>query len=536
MSPRLPKNPRRRGRQVLWLVPLLLLLVLTEGVLLRPHHHAYSPSGPRADQPAGFRPERTADTAHLAAAPPVIQVSLVARARLRSLPVSFLGLSTETWAVPGLESDPLATARVLNLLRIPGDGSLMLRLGGQSTEQTYWDAPRLGVGTEAYRPGRDWLKMLRSLTRSSRLHLLIDLNLVARSPSMAASFARALARAMPPGSLSGFEVGNEPDIGHRQVRNPLAPPGETVPSTPKGWDQYTSSQYISLFRSYARAVHRVVPAVRLAGPEVFFAGRDAFWIQQLVAAQRSRLGMLTVHRYPLSSCTSPTAGDRATIPRLLGQNASAGLANELVEAVRIANRSHLPMRLSEFNSVTCGGAPGVSNAFATALWAPDTLFSIWSVGATGVNLHLAPTQPNAAFSISRSGLTTHPLLYGMIMFARATGPGAKLAPVNTPGALSHNVKVWAVHSAHNVLKLLVLDKGAGAVNAALHLGNHGRATIQRLIAPGPGATSGVTLAGQHLGAQGQWLGRRVTAQISPVNGTYTVPLPAYSGALITVQL
>ncbi|HET9719995.1 MAG TPA: glycosyl hydrolase family 79 C-terminal domain-containing protein [Solirubrobacteraceae bacterium] len=536
----MPKSPSRRDRQALWLVPLLLLLVLTEGLLPRAHHHGRRPSGQQTGQRAALHSEAVADTARISARPrasvPLISVSLVPQARLRSLPNSFLGLSTETWAVPGLESDPVATARVLNLLRIPGDGSLMLRLGGQSTEQTYWRAPNLGVGTEAYRPGRDWLKMLRSLTSASRLHLLIDLNLVARSPSMAASFAKALAQAMPRGSLSGFEVGNEPDIGHRQVRNPLAPAGEPVPSTPRGWDQYTSSQYISLFRAYANAVHRVVPSVRMAGPEVFFAGRDAFWIQQLVAAQRSRLGMLTVHRYPLSACTTPTAGDRATIPRLLGQNASGGLANELVDAVRIANRSRLPMRLSEFNSVTCGGAPGVSDAFATALWAPDTLFSIWNVGAAGVNLHLAPTQPNAAFSISASGLTAHPLLYGMIMFARAMGPGAGLAPVSTPGALSHGVKVWAVHSAHNVLKLLVLDKGAGAVNTAMHLGNHGPATIQRLLAPGPTATSGVTLAGQQLSPQGQWLGRRVTAQISPVNGTYTVPLPAYSGALITVHL
>jgi hypothetical protein len=177
----------------------------------------------------------------------------------------------------------------------------------------------------------------------------------------------------------------------------------------------------------------------------------------------------------------------------------------------------------------------VSNTFATALWAPDTMFSMWNVGVSGVNIHLAPGQPNAAFSISPSGLTTSPLLYGMIMFARATGSGAKLAPVRTSGTSAPNVKIWAVHASKNVLKLLVLDKGSRAVNAALHLGNHGKATIQRLIAPSPTATTGVTLAGQHLGPQGQWLGRRVMPLVNPSRGTYTVPMPAYSAAVITVH-
>lgn len=522
---------------------MLLLLVLGYGLVPRTPHRAVRAlrlDGPQTQSPGRAEARASvveaAATARQASTPlPRVDVRL-GTGPLHALPTSFLGLSTETWALPGLDSNPQALTRVLQLLRIPGDGRLMLRLGGQSTEQTYWDAPNLGTDAAAYRPGRHWLRMLNSVTRSAGLRLLVDLNLVADSPSMAASFAKALAGTLPKGALAGLEVGNEPDIGHRQARNPLAPSSETVPATPKGWDEYTSTQYISLFRSYARAVHRTVPSVRLAGPEVFFAGRDSFWLQQLVAAQRSRLGMLTVHRYPLSSCTTPTAGDRATITRVLGQNASTGMANELVQAVHIARASHLPMRLSEYDSVTCGGARGVSDAFATALWAPDSLFSIWKVGTSGVNLHVAPGQPNAAFSVSRSGLTANPLLYGMIMFARATGFGARLAPVRANGASAQNVKVWAVHSSHHTLRLLVLDKGANAIDAALHLGNHGRATIQRLIAPGPGATSGVTLAGQHLGLQGQWLGRRVMPQVNPAHGTYTVPIPAYSAALITLHL
>jgi hypothetical protein len=94
----------------------------------------------------------------------------------------------------------------------------------------------------------------------------------------------------------------------------------------------------------------------------------------------------------------------------------------------VARSAGLPLRLSEFNSVTCGGRTGVSDTFATALWAPDTMFSMWNVGVAGVNIHLAPGQSNAAFSISSSGLTPSPLLYGMILFSRAAGSGAPGSP------------------------------------------------------------------------------------------------------------
>ncbi len=535
LSPFRHRSSPSGRHHALWLVPLFLGLVLAYGLLARPHQPASLKltAAPRGHAEAVVN--AAADAPRSTTSVPTVSASLVANGALRRLPTSFSGISTESWDVDGLDSDPLAVKRVLDLLKVPGDGGLMLRVGGQSTEQTYWYAPKLGVGTEAYRPGLYWLKTLSRLTRASRLRVLVDLNLVARSPSMAAALAKSLVHYMPSGSIAGLEVGNEPDIGHRQVVNPLAPPGETVPHTPKGWDQYTSSQYRSLFRSYANAVHRVARSLRMVGPEVFFAGKNVSWVQQLVNAERSRLSMLTVHRYPLSACTSSTAGDYATTARVLGQNASGGMANELVKAVRVARSARLPLRLSEFNSVTCGGKTGVSNTFATALWAPDTMFSMWNVGVSGVNMHLAPGQPNAAFSISQSGLTPSPLLYGMIMFARASGSGGKLAPVRTSGTSAPNVKVWAVRASRNVLKVLVLDKGRGAVNAALHLGNHGTATIQRLIAPNPAATAGVTLAGQHLGAQGQWVGRRVIPQVNPARGTYTVPMPGYSAALITVH-
>ena len=42
------------------------------------------------------------------------------------------------------------------------------------------------------------------------------------------------------------------------------------------------------------------------------------------------------------------------------------------------------------NSVACGGKAGVSDTFASALWALDALFAVARSGADGVNLHMFP--------------------------------------------------------------------------------------------------------------------------------------------------
>lgn len=531
-----PSQPNHR-HHALWILPVLVLaLVGFAGPTARTDHHRRVAAAVRSRGQIALSSLAFTDTPRATAPAPTLNVSLAPRGRLRTLPTSFLGLSTESWFVEALDSDPAVLDRVLRMLRVPGDGDLSFRVGGESTEETYWDAPRLGAGMVSYRPDSRWLATLASLTRAAHLRLLLDLNLVARSPSMAAAFAQATTQAMPRGSIAAFEVGNEPDIGHRQIANPLTP-AQKVPHTPVGWDKYSLGQYTSLFGSYTRAVRQVVPSARMAGPEIFFPGRDLSWLQKLRSADRSHLAMLAVHRYPLSSCASPAWHDYATIPRILGQGASGGLANSLSGAVQVAQRAGLPLRLTEVNSVTCGGRRGVSNTFATALWAPDTLFSMWNVGLSGVNIHMQPGDANAAFSVSSAGLVAHPLLYGMIMFARALGPGAKLAPVRTSGAPSANVKVWAVRCSGDRLKLLVLNKGGGRVNASLDLGAHAIASLQRLSAPSPAATSGVSLAGQQLGPQGQWLGTRIIQSVSPSpRGTYTVAMPAYSGALLTLHL
>ena len=66
--------------------------------------------------------------------------------------------------------------------------------------------------------------------------------------------------------------------------------------------------------------------------------------------------------------------------------------------------------------------------------------------------------------------------------------------------------------------------------------SEGRRWLERLLAPGPGATGGVTLGGHHFGAATNGEpGRLRTTRIAQRGGVYSVSLPPASAALLTLR-
>ena len=127
------------------------------------------------------------------------------------------------------------------------------------------------------------------------------------------------------------------------------------------------------------------------------------WISSLLSAPHPGLGAVSAHRYPYSACVHDPFNPAypSTGP---SESATVGMARALTPAVRLAHRAGLPFRLTELNSVTCGGVEGVSDTFATALWAPDALFELLRAGVDGVNVHVRPYTINAAFACHARGL------------------------------------------------------------------------------------------------------------------------------------
>lgn len=538
---------RLRRRRVAWaiaaaLIGLAVLLVplavadigeMTEG----------SPSS--VGSPAGSGPSsaharrsRAKSRAHARRTSALAQATLTIGSPLSTVPVpsSYFGISTEYWTLPLFERDTRAFERVLALLHVAGDGPLMLRIGGDSADHSFWSPRGQKMPDWAYALTPGYLARLRALVERDRVKLIVDLNLLTDTPFTAAAWARAAETSLPHGSIAGFEIGNEPDLYERRYWADMTA-GSPLVTRPMPLD-LTPAIYVEDFAAYARVLGEGSPDIPLVGPAVGHPRVGLPFISALIAAERPELGIVTGHLYPYSKCAkNPKSSSYPTVARVLSRHATSAFATDLSSAVTLAHQAGLKFRLTEFNSVTCGGKPGVSDTFSTALWAPDALFTAMRAGVDGANLHVRDDTVNTPFTIDRSGLHPRPLLYGLLLFTRTLGPQAQLVRLHLTAARSLNLSAWAVRVKGRILHVLLIDKGSRTVRVDLRLPTSATGTVQRLLAPSAYSRSGVTLNGQALNYAGEWTGTQRRETIAPATrGAYVLTVPRRSAALMSVPL
>ena len=109
------------------------------------------------------------------------------------------------------------------------------------------------------------------------------------------------------------------------------------------------------------------------------------------------------------------------------------------------------------------------------------------------------------------------------------GVGAHLQETNRRGGVG--LSTWAVHRTDGTQRALLVNTSADAVSVNV---DAARAAVARALAlrgPGLGATSGVTLDGQTLGADGRWRGSSTATTVQPHAGDYRVTVPGDSALL-----
>ncbi len=483
--------------------------------------------GTNARQPPVVRPSRVPPGATL--------LTVGGGAAARPIPAGFLGLSFEFPAVEAYAGrDPSAVDPVLEqLIRNLSPGqSPVLRIGGDSTDWTWWPVPHMrrppGV---RYTLGERWLQVTSALSQAIGARVILGLNLEADSRRVAATEARAMIGGIGPERIAGLELGNEPELygsfGWYRARD-----GREVPGRPPGYD------FAGFMRDFAR-VGAALPRFPLAGPAI---GSTA-WMRHTgdFVSSEPLLRMVTLHRYPLQLCFMPAASPLyPTVGHLLAPAASRGLADSVAQYAALAHAHGLPLRIDEINSVSCGGAPGVSNAFVSALWALDAMFQMARAGVDGVDVHTFPGAVYQLFELSRLDgswrARVHPEYYGLMMFAQAAPPGSRLLRIS--GARVGRVRAWATRAPDGRLRVVLInDYTSRARVVAVHAGRaSGYAALERLQAPGVRARHGVTLGGQSFGSStttGVLAGPSRTVLLAPVRGEYVVRLPAASAALLT---
>ena len=534
---------------------LAALVAVSAGFVLTADGATPTPGATRSAHRARHRHARPLLVVHA-------QITVSPDAARTAVPPSYLGLSTEYWALPFWSGEMPVLERALALVHVRGDGPLVLRVGGDSADHTFWDPNEAPMPDWAFSLAPKWLDQARALVRTLGVRLILDLNLITDTPGAAGQWARAAEAGLPPHSIEAFEVGNEPDIYSRADwlaivagrgldsrvvgRVDGARGGRVGRLGRVGRDRFsatalpaalTAYDYARDFRAYARVLEAVAPRAMLAGPALANPLPHGRWVPTLIDHARRDLGMITIHRYPYTGCPRRRGTPSfATIGRVLSPAASTGLAAALQPLVDDAHDAGLPLRLTELNSVNCGGLGGVSDAFATALWAPDALFSLMRRGVDGVNLHVRADAVNAPFALGPSGLQARPLLYGLILFARTLGPHAQLVRLRSHLSRPANVAAWAVRVGRDNLRVLLIDKSRRSERVSLRLPATGAAGVQRLLAPSAAARSGVTLGGRALGADGLWQGVVARQTVAPREGAYAVSVRSMSAALVTVRV
>jgi hypothetical protein len=296
------------------------------------------------------------------------------------------------------------------------------------------------------------------------------------------------------------------------------------------------AMYVRAFHAYSRALAPVAARVPLIGPAVANPVVDANWITSLLRSSHHRLGIVSAHRYPYSGCASRKSLSYPTIGRVLSELATAGMAQSLRPAVMLAHRAGLPFQMTELNSVTCGGLAGVSDSFATALWAPDALFELMRVGVAGVDIHVRARAINAAFVLTRQGLIARPLLYGLVLFTRTLGEDPRLVDLGLRADPRLHLKAWAVRVRGGGLHVLLINKGHRAAAVDVRVRGVGPAAAEQLLAPSAAARSGVTLNGQQLGPGGRWQGLPATQTVAARRRGYELTVSPTSAVLLRLRL
>lgn len=464
----------------------------------------------------------------------------------RPVPASFVGLSLEYRAVlEYLGTNPHALNPVfLRLLAnlVPGQ-TPVLRIGGDSTDWSWWPVPKMkrppGI---TYNLTPTWLAVAQALAQDSRARYILGVNLEAGSRTIEDAEAHALLSGIGRSHIDALELGNEPELYSKLgwYRSGTS----YIRGRPANYDLNSFASEVSSFR-------KAVAPVPVAGPST----GSFWWLNGLGSFldDEPGLGMVTVHSYWLNHCLKdPSLAGYPSIPHLLAPFPPSRLSGALARYAALVHAHDIPIRIDEMNSVTCGGQNGVSDVFASALWAANALFEAASDGIDGVNIHTFPGTANQLFSFMQAAghwtAAVRPEYYGLLLFGEAAPPGSQL--LNVFQQNTDQLRVWATQGRDGTRRLLLINDsltqtrlvGVHVTASADDPVGTAPAQLTRLLAPSALARSQITLGGQSFGAQTTTGALAGTSSVAPLPAlvpsggvpTYLLTVPPATAALITI--
>lgn len=287
-------------------------------------------------------------------------------------------------------------------------GSPSLRIGGDSQD--------LAGPTAAYHyviPPSFWTK-LGCLARESGIPLVVGLNFAEGPVADELTTIAAAEQAIPASQLS-FSLGNEPDLYGFSHILPNEP-GFTVPAYRRS--SWTAEAYAKEWAT-RRAMLGQIP---IEGPDLAGIGWRAR-IARLMATDPP--DVMNVHAYPTVACGS--AGAPTTAARLLSVHASVELVEKYDWLLAAARAAHRPAVISESNSASCGGKPGVSDTPVAGVWAARYVVAAQLAGFAQVRFHTAGTSYDSLAFEAGGTVAIRPLGHALLFLHRWIPVGSRIS-------------------------------------------------------------------------------------------------------------
>jgi hypothetical protein len=415
-----------------------------------------------------------------------IDVTIDTSREFATMPQNFVGLSYESaqLADPSFFSASNSTlVRAFRELCPRG----VLRLGGTLSDMTLWkgkagnsispqEVERVRSRYEwrlvdrkaaSERPatlGPEGIAALGGFLRATNWKLLYGLNLGTGTPERAAEEAAVVAR-YAGDHLLAFQVGNEADLFGPSFR-------------PAGWD---FERYFAEYQQFVRAVRAHVPHAPFAGPDVAV---KTDWVTQFAERAKGDAVLVSSHYYAMGPAGAPGINAQ----KLLSDDPRLG--REIPILIAAGKTAGAPYRMTEGNTCYHGGQPGVSDAFASALWAADYMLHVAQTGGAGINLHGGGEGYYAPITGEPNATTLRPEYYGMQVAQQFAGSTF----VSTSIANAHDVNAYAARQ-KDALLVAVVNKSSDPVQVKLRGGaSSGAAECWRLTAPSLDAKQDVHLS------------------------------------------
>ncbi len=291
----------------------------------------------------------------------------------RSLPGSFLGFSIELSDLCTVLGRDAADRQTYEQL-YTAIGRGILRIGGNSADLSTWSSSGASMCSNSQTVITPAL-VTSLFAFATRIHwrVIWTLPLLKYNPANAAQEAAGTAR-IGGTTLLDFAIGNEPELYNKKSATYSA--------------FWNPSTFLSRWEIEYKAVKAAVPDSAISGPDA--SSIDAFFSSFAQQAGTARqVALLTGHYY-----TRPASGDHpASIEELLSTGTFDKFTSEVGRWMQAAESAGLPFALTEVNSISDSGVPGVSDTAAATFWLASTLLYAAALGVSFVGIQEAMSAP-----------------------------------------------------------------------------------------------------------------------------------------------